>query len=135
MKSCPRHQTEFTSIEKNGHHVDVCPDCEGLWVPGPEIDSLLGKGQSLQLRSLCSVIKSDLTCPSGCGQLHEGKVGQVIIDLCQNCGGLWLDHGELQALQKRKGITPHVPVHNDGTPGPNTAGDAELVFLGLTMFF
>ena len=129
MNQCPRHQTDLTRGLINDQETNQCPECEGLWVPGPNIDSLLGSGQMLQLRSLCSILQSDLSCPSGCGQLNEGKIGQVTLDLCQNCGGLWLDPGELETLRQRKGISPHSPVSHTH-PGSTEANN---LLLGLTL--
>jgi Zn-finger nucleic acid-binding protein len=129
MKTCPRHQADLTTRQLNEHEIHDCPECEGIWAPGPVIDTLLGSGQNLQLRSLCSVLESDLHCPSGCGKLFQGKVGRVTVDLCQNCGGLWLDPGELEILRQRKGISPHVPV-SQTRPGSTEANN---LLLGLTL--
>ncbi|MGC6465414.1 MAG: zf-TFIIB domain-containing protein [Akkermansiaceae bacterium] len=134
MKVCPRHQSTLSSCEKNGHHVDLCPDCRGLWVPGPEIDALLGQGQSLQLRSQCSVLPSELPCPSACGQMFQGKIGQVQIDLCQGCGGLWLDRGELESLLNRRKVSPHTPIHGNKAQALDSGGEVELALLTLSMF-
>ena len=35
-------------------------------------------------------------CPSGI--LTERKEADVIIDLCADCGGMWLDRGEFERL-------------------------------------
>ncbi len=131
---CPRHQTDLKRHLINNHEVYKCPECEGLWVPGPVIDNLLGAGQMLQLRSLCSVRESDLHCPSGCGKLHEGKIGPVTLDLCQDCGGLWLDPGELEILRQRKGITPHQSVESNVEVTHGVSASSELLLYGLMMF-
>lgn len=46
---------------------------------------------------------SPMTCPRCGGTLNESKVDEVSIDTCDNCGGVWLDSGELDQLTKREG--------------------------------
>lgn len=42
-----------------------------------------------------------MKCPK-CGMdLEEMTYGGVVIDKCFSCGGLWLDEGELEAVQKQ----------------------------------
>lgn len=43
-----------------------------------------------------------MKCPK-CGmQLEEMTFGDVRVDKCFTCGGMWLDDGELEALQKKE---------------------------------
>ncbi|MDQ1558842.1 MAG: uncharacterized protein QOD32_1902 [Pyrinomonadaceae bacterium] len=37
-------------------------------------------------------------CPLGHGKLTEETKGTVVIDHCEQCGGVWLDKGELEEL-------------------------------------
>jgi len=37
-------------------------------------------------------------CPLGHGTLTEETKGTVVIDRCGQCGGVWLDKGELEGL-------------------------------------
>ena len=46
---------------------------------------------------------SSMRCPRCDGALKETKVGDVSIDTCEKCGGVWLDSGELEQLTKREG--------------------------------
>jgi Zn-finger nucleic acid-binding protein len=46
---------------------------------------------------------SSMRCPRCDGTLNETKVEEVSIDLCDQCGGVWLDSGELEQLTKREG--------------------------------
>ncbi len=46
-----------------------------------------------------------LKCPRGHGYMRKLKKENVLIDVCEVCGGMWLDDGELQklnALAKKK---------------------------------
>jgi len=45
---------------------------------------------------------SSMKCPRCDGSLKENKFEEVMIDTCDNCGGVWLDSGELQQLTKKE---------------------------------
>jgi uncharacterized protein with PIN domain len=44
---------------------------------------------------------SSMKCPRCDGSLKESKFEEVMIDTCDNCGGVWLDSGELQQVTKK----------------------------------
>ncbi len=43
----------------------------------------------------------DLDCPRCAHRLRRTTRGSVEVDVCGGCGGVWLDHGELEALNQR----------------------------------
>ncbi len=45
---------------------------------------------------------SALQCPKCDGTLEGVVVEKVEIDVCNTCGGVWLDAGELEQLSKRE---------------------------------
>ena len=133
MMNCPRHGVSLTAGELLGRNFDRCPECAGLWIPGTSVDAVLGSGELLKLRSLCSVRRSQLACPHEGELLGEGKIGPVTVDLCLQCNGLWLDHGELEQLLQRKPLTPHQSTVPEGSVGDRTSsgGDADLILYAL----
>ena len=44
---------------------------------------------------------SSMKCPRCDGTLKEIKFEEVLIDTCDQCGGVWLDSGELEQLTKK----------------------------------
>jgi hypothetical protein len=46
--------------------------------------------------------KSSMKCPRCGATLAESKLEGVSIDTCENCGGVWLDSGELQQLTAKE---------------------------------
>lgn len=44
-----------------------------------------------------------LQCPRDQGKMVEVSFEGVQIDICDTCGGAWLDGGELEALTKKEG--------------------------------
>lgn len=43
-----------------------------------------------------------LTCVKCTSVLDKARVGDVEVDLCPSCGGLWLDHGEIERIGRGK---------------------------------
>jgi len=44
---------------------------------------------------------SSMKCPRCDGSLKESKFEDVTIDICDKCGGVWLDSGELEQLTRK----------------------------------
>jgi len=44
---------------------------------------------------------SSMKCPRCDGTLKENKFEEVLIDICDKCGGVWLDSGELEQVTKK----------------------------------
>ncbi len=42
-----------------------------------------------------------LVCPKCQGKLESYVFMEIFLDRCQGCGGLWLDHGELEGILKK----------------------------------
>ena len=45
---------------------------------------------------------SAMKCPRCDDTLKEGKVDEITMDACEKCGGIWLDSGELEKLNKKE---------------------------------
>ena len=45
---------------------------------------------------------SSMRCPRCDGDLKQNKFEDVEIDVCDKCGGVWLDSGELEQLTKKE---------------------------------
>jgi len=101
-----------------GVEVDICPQCGGIWLDRGELEKLGAKDNSEldTLRSALGVdetkappIPSDHTspCPVCEGSLHEHQLGNIQVDICDSCRGIWLDKGEFDqalAVIKEKGL-------------------------------
>jgi Zn-finger nucleic acid-binding protein len=44
----------------------------------------------------------NLTCVKCTSVLDKARVADIEVDLCPSCGGLWLDHGEIERLGRGK---------------------------------
>ncbi len=111
--NCPRCKTQLSVETINdiriSFDIDTCPNCGGTWFDKGELEKIdkviepilfeirkiPGKSEQLEV----------LNCPS-CDhhpQLEKAehpRDKKVIIDYCPSCKGIWLDRGELEAIQK-----------------------------------
>ena len=44
--------------------------------------------------------EESLDCPRCSIKMEKLKKGNVVIDVCKKCGGMWLDKGEIEKLVK-----------------------------------
>ena len=108
-RQCPRcpdsslHLTDYV-IEK----VDVCPDCSGMYFDSGELEELnqlvddffAVKLDEPEIENVPAVERDFKPACPGCGEeMLPHQVGQVWIDQCPKCQGLWVDHGEVGALR------------------------------------
>lgn len=107
-----RHRTYEADIQ-----IDECPTCHGMWLDKGELERIQETVEN-DYRAELAAMPSDtvdaykaargrgpddeLNCPS-CGapmnQREHGYCSQIWIDVCMDCGGVWLDEGELRALE------------------------------------
>ncbi len=114
---CPRdgndlkQRTHETNIE-----VDLCQKCHGLYLDKGELETIqetIEHNYSKELKAIPDYvgrafemarqkIVEDTICPK-CNinmvSREYGYCSQIIIDICPQCSGIWLDHGELKALE------------------------------------
>ena len=102
---CPRCwvalQQEEVEVRGPNVIIDVCPTCGGIWLDSGELNRLLRDRKLSQYltKHIGTQSKSQLVCPS-CGWLMDIETAEdVDVDVCLNCGGVWLDAGELEKLK------------------------------------
>ncbi|MEJ2695948.1 MAG: zf-TFIIB domain-containing protein [Candidatus Sulfobium sp.] len=115
--NCPRDEQQLEPATYEGHiTVHTCPGCGGMWLPKgelEEIEEIAGHDYTGELSRIPDVIGNayemarqlnarGFPCPS-CGAVTESTeyayCSQVVIDKCPECGGIWLDKGELEAIE------------------------------------
>lgn len=114
---CPRDKEELQPSTYEGHiTVHACPACGGMWLDKgelEEIEEIVGHDYASELSRIPDFIGNafemarqlnsrDISCP-GCGSQTESTeyayCSQVVVNRCPNCGGIWLDKGELEAIE------------------------------------
>ena len=113
--NCPRCETSLnieTIKEINfSVEVDKCPSCKGIWFDESELQKLenITELTVFEIRRIPSEYRQldALYCPKcengGKALMKKAthpKDHKVIIDYCKNCNGIWLDGGELEAIQQ-----------------------------------
>jgi hypothetical protein len=111
--NCPACGRELTTMKAGGITVDACSGgCAGIWFDHFELKKVDEKSESagaalLELPrdpSISVDLERRRTCPK-CGpevvmMRHFTSVARkVTIDECPNCGGVWLDAGELAGIR------------------------------------
>lgn len=115
--SCPRDQSALTTLEyERGIEVDRCETCAGIWLDEGELEAIqknTERDYRLELDALPNDVGRSITvneqrnqgpihCPKCQAEMAAREYGycsQIIIDVCPEGCGVWLDKGELQALE------------------------------------
>lgn len=110
---CPRCSTPLTRIRIGGISTDICEHCGGVWLDRLELprfaqaDSAFGDALVTHL-SQFTVALIDHSIRPRCPH-HPSTVMlrrafsrsiPVQIDECPDCGGVWLDAGELAQIRR-----------------------------------
>jgi Zn-finger nucleic acid-binding protein len=102
---CPRCKKTMKAeyVQKLGPDVriDVCGKCGGSWFDRGELS------QTIEDRRIADRLTeppirgsmSSISCPRCGGRLRARREWDVEVDVCISCGGVWLDHGELEELK------------------------------------
>lgn len=128
--ACPRDQSSLTPrIYEADIEIDECGRCHGVWLDKGELEEIqrtverdhtaLLEGPHDPTGGLPSskIPKPRIACPK-CGTQMDarpyGMGSQIVIDVCPDNCGIWLDEGELQALEvlfERSQAEVEIPLH------------------------
>ena len=128
---CPKCSFTMTQQDIDGVVLDQCTQCGGLWAERNELAKLTGSEGNL--RSTYGDRKdSKIPCPSGCSStLLETRYSNLddalMLDLCDECGGVFLDEGELEQVFKLNDRIREL--FGDGTFSRNTPGPKKMLKL------
>ena len=97
---CPRDGAETVTTQGTGRgrfDLDVCPTCQGVWFDRGEIAKASEDPEIERLVTEYAGGASDLTCPRCGAGMAKRPVGEVSLDVCSRCQGVWMDAGELES--------------------------------------
>lgn len=77
--------------------LDVCPTCQGVWFDRGEIAKAARDAQIERLVVEYAGGASSLACPRCSGGMATRPVGEVSLDVCTACHGVWMDAGEMES--------------------------------------
>ena len=115
MLSCPTcgadSKLEEVVLEDPGLTVEACRRCEGLWIPAGSYNRWLEQRAAMPDRTEAPThfvhlemkdgpfLRRCPTCQYILGRYRVGTDVPFTIDRCHNCGGIWLDAQEWDALK------------------------------------
>jgi Zn-finger nucleic acid-binding protein len=115
MIKCPACFNELTTTQVGTINVDVCQGgCGGIWLDAFELQKVDEEDETVGERLLeierDQRIVVDFLRKRDCPRCPEVKLKrhffspkrQVEVDECPNCGGYWLDAGELAKIRQEK---------------------------------
>lgn len=108
---CPVCQVQLVPQTFLGITIDVCPTCAGIWFDADELPRLRELDPSLLPRidqryqplveryegtgeRLCPVCRVPMY------QYNYLYTSNIVLDSCDQCGGVWVDHGELMKMDQ-----------------------------------
>jgi Zn-finger nucleic acid-binding protein len=110
---CPRCGAQLTQLRVGGTTTDICERCGGLWLDRLELsrfedpDSVFGDALVARLTEIRATLvdhTARLRCPRHPGAVMLRRAFSrtipIQIDECPQCGGLWLDAGELAQIRR-----------------------------------
>jgi serine/threonine protein kinase/Zn-finger nucleic acid-binding protein len=111
---CPHCPDRLLRPVKFGYvEVDACPICKGIWFDVGEVEDAasesLGAGYAGPVQLAFSlgerVEEVEMRCPS-CEEplvtYRFASHGGLEVEICELCGGVWLEHGEFAQVQRQR---------------------------------
>lgn len=86
--------------------IDVCKQCHGAWIDGSELERVCRASSGLVaghegLTRIGAQGKGIAACPRCAAVPFEVAIGERVIDVCDTCGGAWLDGAETEPVMRR----------------------------------
>src|SRR5688572_22370398 len=113
---CPNCSTGLRAVRYEGVNVQTCDKCGGEFVGPSELATIVKTRETVFGRSLKQLHEHHkplfgtpagaddrfVKCPACNGSMqlinYAGDTG-IAVDRCDGCGGIWLDHEELEKVQ------------------------------------
>jgi Zn-finger nucleic acid-binding protein len=114
---CPRDQSDLLARVYEGDvEIDQCPSCAGMFLDKGELEAIQAKVERDQRKDVLASVTAEgdfleaasdssgpVDCPKCGARMERRRYGfgsETVIDECPKGCGLWLDGGELQALER-----------------------------------
>lgn len=101
FRVCPRDQTTLVKSRFMTEVMDACSQCDGVWLERGEMEKILGLPDDLFRGQDRPDPKGAAACPDchvSMKTVWFSMDERVLIDRCEQCGGVWLDAEELREL-------------------------------------
>lgn len=117
---------------RSGLLVDVCAFCRGTWLDGDELLELTANQEAVRQGLLVlswHAAESNRGCPRCQVSMREGTLldGEIQIDYCECCNGVWFDAGE---LRRTLDLLRQVTAEDSRAPPPDGDNDQGVAAAG-----
>ncbi len=147
--ACRKPSLQARRDKQSFLEVDTCLECQGIWFDVGELRELYHSSDlRQQLLPDARRERPQLTYQlssntRGCPRCHKHMdghhIGDVVVDICSSCQGMWLDHGELFRLTqmyKNEGFAQDCQVTEEIREGLKTrSGPVSLLQESLLMLY
>lgn len=109
---CPVDGSDMQAKKGDDLSYNECPQCGGMWMQHSGLRRMAEKDSTVSNMALPRPFEAGnifarhnadtnnvTNCPLCNGEFSEFTYGTVRIDMCQQCGGIWLDAGELDNIK------------------------------------
>jgi len=119
--NCNREMiNNLVQIKNDQISYDTCEACGSLWMDSGELDKMAfqvnGSIEYCSKGNAEGVSKRTKSCPRCDGiELDKGfflEYSDILLDRCGNCGGFWLDGGELDLINRE--LEDMMPIKGKG---------------------
>lgn len=107
---CPNCNSPLTEATLHGENVDRCQTCCGVWFDERELSAVLAcmTNTNKQIRTTRRSLE-DRSCPRCLARMPVSNYAYdsgITISRCNQCSGVWLDQGQLEAIAQYRAGTP-----------------------------
>ncbi len=103
---CPADGANFAEEKTKFFSYDECTQCSGIWIGPESLAQLRGSDYAVSFPSHSYIADKNmvinergLVCPLDGTVMHEFEYTGVLIDICSECDGIWLDANELNQIK------------------------------------
>ena len=109
---CPDCAVAMLNETVEGVAVNICGTCGGVWVHPEALAELISRdpiglleldrveAHPQQQKFLGKAFRNCPDCSMSLQDYHYCYNSPVIIQVCSDCGGFWIEHGQLTAMQE-----------------------------------
>lgn len=117
-RTCPGCSGVMKPFVVSGIELDRCTFCKGLWFDGGELEAVLKKPAQPALDEG----STSRGCPVCVMPMRPAVLGRLRVETCTKCRGVFLDEGELVALNDGKPVrvTVAAPPKREAAPPPES---------------
>ncbi len=117
MNNCPVCKKEMELKEIHGVSAFSCALCGGIWLGKGDMNVILHPDdwdvEYCTTEHGEDAPRSEKQCPE-CQEIYLRKgnfieYSNIVLDYCPDCGGIWLDRGELDDITRELESLRHVP--------------------------